>query len=90
MVESFLTEDEVKGLIARLDATWAIGEKYKAKLMHPGNVMQFNTLDVIVALYSERLDKSSKRLNKLTLALIILTIILAILTGVSVWKLLFP
>lgn len=86
MAESFLTENEIKQLIARLDATWEFSEKYKAKLMSPHNVGQFNTLDVIVALYSERLDKSSKRLNWLTIALTGLTSILAILTAVMLWK----
>jgi hypothetical protein len=97
MAESYLFEDELKEFKERIKATYFLGEKYDAKLTHPGNISQYNPLDVILAFYtgrlersSERLEKSSNRLNALTWGLIILTGILAVLTGITVWKLFFP
>ena len=86
MAKSYLTEDQIKEFAERIKVTSELGQKHNAKLTLHGNVLQYNTLDVIVALYSERLEKSSQRLNNLTWALVVLTAILAILTGITLWK----
>ena len=87
MAKSYLTEKELKEFKARLEATAELGKKYDAKFTLLGNITSFNPLDVVLALYTERLDRSSRRLNCLTWALIALTAVLAVLTGISLWKL---
>lgn len=87
MKKPYLDENEIKEFKERLQATIDLGAKHDMKFTILGNISSFNPLDVILALSTERLDKSSKRLNRLTWVLIALTVILAILTGISVWKL---
>jgi hypothetical protein len=85
MARSFLSEDEMKEFNDRIKATNELGKKFNIKFTSPETI-QHNTLEVVSALYTERLEKSSKRLNYLTLALVGLTIILAVFTVILVCK----
>ncbi len=77
MVESYINENDMKNLLARLETTVSLGRKHGVAFTSLGTVY-YNPFDVIMAVSAERLDKSSKRLNCLTAALIILTSVLAI------------
>ncbi len=85
MAKPYLTEDELKDFSERLKATVELGNKHGGKLTTATYIPSFSPLDVIVALYSERLDRTSRRLNRLTWALIVLTAVLTVLTGLLVW-----
>ncbi|MFC1991941.1 hypothetical protein ACFLVC_04395 [Chloroflexota bacterium] len=77
MVESYISENDVKLFIERYNTTVSLGKKHGVAFTALGNAYQ-NSFDVIMSVYAERLDKSSKRLNRLTVFLIALTFVLAI------------
>jgi transketolase N-terminal domain/subunit len=84
MAKSFITEDELKDFKERMQATVERAKTHGIELT--SGSISYNPLQVMLALYTDRLDKSSRRLICLTRVLIILTVILAILTGISVWR----
>jgi F420-0:gamma-glutamyl ligase len=65
MVEPYPTDSEFKNFVERMKATYDLAKKHGIKLTNPENIDAYNPLDVILALYTERLDKSSKRLKDL-------------------------
>ena len=78
MAESYISENDVKNYIERYETTVSLGRKYGVAFTPLGNVYQ-NPFDLIMAVSTECLYKSSKRLNYLTVTLIILTSVLAII-----------
>jgi len=77
MVEPYINEKDLIIILERLETTIELGKKHGIAFSKLGNVYQ-DPFNVIMAVSSERLDKSSKMLNSLTAALIILTSILTI------------
>ena len=86
MVKPYVSEREMKQFQERTQATAELAKKYDVNV-NSGSDVQYNLFELIIALYSERLDSSSKKLNSLTWALIGLTLVLAVLTGILVWRL---
>jgi len=76
LMEPYLSEAEVRDFKARMDATVGLGRRHGVNLVS-GNI-EYNPLQVILAISTERLDKSSKMLNRLTMILTALTFILLI------------
>ncbi len=77
MAEPYISENDVKKFIERYETTVRLGKKEGVAFPPIGNVYQ-KPIDVIMSVYAERLDKSSKRLNRLTSLLIALTMVLTI------------
>ncbi len=63
MVESYISENDVKNLVARLEATIELGKQNGIAFTKLGTVY-YNPFDVLTAVSAERLDRSSKRLNE--------------------------
>ena len=89
MAEPYISEKDVSVFKERMETTEALGRKYNINFNPHENTI-FNAFEVLLAVSSERLEKSSKTLERLTIWLIVLNGILAILTGISIWKLLCP
>jgi hypothetical protein len=87
MGKSFLSESDVKSIKDRYEATVKIGNEQGMNFVPFSQDLQFNPLNLMSAISTERLEKSAKTLNCLTIVLIIITAFLAILTGMSAWKL---
>jgi hypothetical protein len=86
LAQPYLTDSELKQFKERIEATYNLGKEHQVKLTHTGNSEEYTMADIFLLLYSDRFDKSSRRLYWATCALIGLTIILAILTVILAYK----
>jgi len=77
MAEPYISENDVKKFIERYKTTVSLGRKHGVAFTALGNAYQ-DPSAVIISVFAEGLEKSSKRLICLTVALIILTSVLTI------------